>query len=84
VNIAESVKARLKNIAIAENKPFNYILIYYFIERLLYMCFFISRLLSCGSYRKRPGRGIPIFGDFSRRVRLGRGDILYPIKFHLA
>jgi hypothetical protein len=36
VNSAESVKARLKNIAVAENKPFNYILMHYFIERLLY------------------------------------------------
>jgi hypothetical protein len=36
VNIAESVKARLKKIAIAESKPFNYILMHYFIERLLY------------------------------------------------
>jgi predicted nucleotidyltransferase component of viral defense system len=36
VNIAESVKARLKNIAVAEKKPFNYILMHYFIERLLY------------------------------------------------
>jgi hypothetical protein len=32
----ESVKARLKNIAVAENKPYNYILMHYFIERLLY------------------------------------------------
>jgi hypothetical protein len=36
VNKAESVKARLKKIAVAESKPFNYILMYYFIERLLY------------------------------------------------
>jgi hypothetical protein len=36
VNIAESVKARLKNIAVAESKPFDYILTHYFIERLLY------------------------------------------------
>jgi hypothetical protein len=36
VNIAESSKARLKKIAVAENKPFNYILMHYFIERLLY------------------------------------------------
>jgi hypothetical protein len=36
VNTAESVKARLKKIAVAENKPFNYILMHYFIERLLY------------------------------------------------
>jgi hypothetical protein len=36
VNTAESVKARLKKIAVAENKPFNYILTHYFIERLLY------------------------------------------------
>jgi hypothetical protein len=36
VNKAESVKARLKKIAVAENKPFNYILMHYFIERLLY------------------------------------------------
>jgi hypothetical protein len=30
VNTAESVKARLKKIAVAENKPFNYILMHYF------------------------------------------------------
>jgi predicted nucleotidyltransferase component of viral defense system len=36
LNKAESVKARLKNIAVAENKPFNFILMHYFIERLLY------------------------------------------------
>jgi hypothetical protein len=36
VNRAESVKARLKNIAVAEKKPFNYILMHYFMERFLY------------------------------------------------
>ncbi|MDR1286057.1 MAG: nucleotidyl transferase AbiEii/AbiGii toxin family protein [Treponema sp.] len=36
MNKTESVKGRLKKIAVAENKPFNYILMHYFIERLLY------------------------------------------------
>jgi hypothetical protein len=36
VNIVESIKAWLKNIAVAEGKPFNYILMHYFVERLLY------------------------------------------------
>jgi hypothetical protein len=39
VNKAESVKARLKNIAVAENKSFNFILMHYFIEHLLYRPF---------------------------------------------
>ena len=33
---ADSVKARLKKIAIAENKPFNYFLVRYFTERAVY------------------------------------------------
>jgi hypothetical protein len=33
---ADSVKARLKKVADAESKDFNYILMHYFIERLLY------------------------------------------------
>jgi predicted nucleotidyltransferase component of viral defense system len=31
-----SVKARLKQLAVAENKPFDYLMTYYFAERLLY------------------------------------------------
>lgn len=33
---ADSIKARIKNIAVRENKPFDYLLMHYFIERLLY------------------------------------------------
>jgi hypothetical protein len=36
VTSVESVKARLKKLADAEGKDFNYILTHYFIERLLY------------------------------------------------
>ena len=32
----DSVKARLKQIAIAENKPFDYFLTHYFTERTIY------------------------------------------------
>lgn len=33
---ADSIKARLRNLAQKENKPFDYLLTHYFIERLLY------------------------------------------------
>ncbi|MDR3209782.1 MAG: nucleotidyl transferase AbiEii/AbiGii toxin family protein [Oscillospiraceae bacterium] len=33
---ADSVKARLKQLATAENKPFDYLMTHYFVERLLY------------------------------------------------
>ena len=33
---ADSIKAKLKNIAVKEEKPFDYLLMLYFIERLLY------------------------------------------------
>lgn len=33
---AESIKARIKQVAVKENKPFDYLLMHYFIERLLY------------------------------------------------
>jgi predicted nucleotidyltransferase component of viral defense system len=33
---ADSIKAKLRNLAIKENKPFDYLLTHYFIERLLY------------------------------------------------
>jgi len=36
VNNAESVRARLKNVADREQKPFDFVLMLYFIERLLY------------------------------------------------
>ncbi|HOU11115.1 MAG TPA: nucleotidyl transferase AbiEii/AbiGii toxin family protein [Clostridiales bacterium] len=36
MNNADSVKARLKNLAVKECKPYDYILIHYCIERLLY------------------------------------------------
>jgi predicted nucleotidyltransferase component of viral defense system len=32
----DSVKARLKHLAVAENKPFDYLMMHYFVERLLY------------------------------------------------
>lgn len=33
---ADSIKARLRNLAKKENKPFDYLLMHYFIERFLY------------------------------------------------
>ena len=36
MNNADSIKARLKAIAVTEGKPFDYLLMHYFIERLLY------------------------------------------------
>jgi len=33
---ADSIKSRLKSLAIKENRPFDYLLMHYFIERLLY------------------------------------------------
>jgi predicted nucleotidyltransferase component of viral defense system len=32
----ESVKARLRNLTAAESKPFDYLMMHYFVERLLY------------------------------------------------
>ena len=36
MNKADSIKSRLKNLAIAEKKQFDYLLMLYFIERILY------------------------------------------------
>lgn len=33
---ADSIKAKIRNIAVKENKPFDYLIMHYFIERLLY------------------------------------------------
>jgi predicted nucleotidyltransferase component of viral defense system len=33
---SDSVKSRLRKIAVAENKPFDYLMMHYFVERLLY------------------------------------------------
>jgi hypothetical protein len=33
---ADSIKARLRNLAIKNGKPFDYVLTHYFIERVLY------------------------------------------------
>jgi len=45
-NLAASVRARLKNIADSDQKPFDFVLMHYFIERFLYR-------LSVSKYRDR-------------------------------